>query len=180
MPAYPESSRRAPVDRCGEYARPYRADRNVCPIPRTTSVRSVLCLGWAVAAALLGGCGDRGPERAILSGTVTYKGKPVAEGTILFTPVAKSQVPSAGASIADGRYKADVHGGVPVGTHRIVIEAYQMVPFALRPGEAPPRNYFEGKVREQYLHKTYNANSKLEITIEPGSRAITKDFDLTD
>ena len=43
-------------------------------------------LALAIAAALFSGCSDKGPERVIVSGTVTYKGKPVSDGTILFTP----------------------------------------------------------------------------------------------
>lgn len=137
-------------------------------------------LALAIAAALFSGCSDKGPERAIVSGTVTYQGKPISEGTILFTPQATSHVPSAGASIVDGNYKIDVHGGVPVGTHRIIIQAYHKVPFTLRPGQLEPRNYAEGKIRQQYLPKIYNGNSKLEITIEPGSNPITKDFNLSE
>jgi hypothetical protein len=149
---------------------------------RRGSARACLgiALAWALTPVFFGGCRKEGPERVILSGTVTYKGKPVAEGTILFTPAANSQVPSAGASIVDGNYKVDVHGGVPVGTHRISIQAYRSVPFTLPPGQPEPRNYSQGKLRQQYLPKTYNANSQLVITIEPGSRAITKNFDLTD
>lgn len=140
----------------------------------------VFWLGWAAAVAFVMGCSDKGPERTIVSGAVTYKGKPISDGTILFTPLATSQVPSAGASIIDGSYKVDVHGGVPVGTHRIIIEAFHLVPMVLSPGQSPPRNYFEGKAREQYLPKKYNANSELEITIEPGSPQITKHFELTE
>ena len=32
----------------------------------------------------------------------------------------------------------------------------------------------------QYLPKSHNVDSQLQITVEPGSRNITKNFDLTD
>jgi hypothetical protein len=140
--------------------------------------RHILILG--AAAALLCGCTEKGPERVVVSGTVSYNGKPVSEGTIQFIPQATSQVPMAGAPIAEGKYKVDLHGGVPVGTHKVAIEAYRRVPFTPRSGQPAPRNYFDGKITQQYLPRSCNAASKLEITLESGSRDITKNFDLTD
>ena len=35
-----------------------------------------------------------------------------------------------------------------------------------------------GTPRQQYIHKEFNAESHLQITIEPGSREITKDIDI--
>jgi hypothetical protein len=169
-----------------------RRQSRCAPEPGWTPQRSTQCrcgsarvslgiaLAWALTTVFLSGCRKEGPERVILAGTVTYQGKPVTEGTILFTPAATSQVPSAGASIVDGNYKVDVHGGVPVGTHRISIQAYRSVPFTLPPGQPEPRNYSQGRLRQQYLPKIYNATSQLVITIEPGSGAIAKNFDLTD
>lgn len=144
------------------------------------SIHKAFALTLAIAAVALGGCGDKGPERAIVSGVVTYRGEPIAQGTILFTPTADSQVPSARAAIRDGKYRVDNRGGVPVGTHRVAIEAYRRVPFTPKPGEPLPRNYSGGKVSQQYLPRHCNARSKLEIIVEPGIREIAKDFDLTD
>ena len=138
------------------------------------------CLSIAFTTISLSGCNEEGLQRSVVTGSVTYKGEPVSDGTIVFTPAASSHVPSAGASIIDGSYTVDSRGGVPVGTHRICIEAFHRVPFTLRPGEPAPRNYFEGKAREQYLPKKYNSDSELEITIEPGSQQITKNFELTE
>ncbi len=56
---------------------------------------------WRVA-----GCGKKGPARYRVSGSVTYKGKPVPVGAIQFTPdVSKGNTsPSAFAAIKDRRY----------------------------------------------------------------------------
>jgi hypothetical protein len=135
----------------------------------------------AVAFSLLAGCGgDRGPERAVVSGIVTFRGKPVRDGTVRFVPTAGSNVPTAGASIADGRYKADGHGGVPVGTHKIQVEAFRKAPLPLKPGAVAPRYYDDGGVPEQFIPARYNSNTQLEIVIPPGSAEITKDLVLTD
>ena len=137
-----------------------------------------LFLAGGFATVSLSGCGgDRGPERVIVSGTVTYDGKAIPEGNIRFTPISGSTLPAAGATIVDGRYKADARGGVPVGTHRIEVEAYRMIPVPARPGGLVPPG---GRVRQQYLAKRHNVDSQLQITVESGSPNITKNFDLTD
>jgi len=145
--------------------------------------RASICTGWVLVAAALSGCGrERGPERVVVTGTVTYNGKPVSGGTIRFVPVSTSPVPVAGAPIVNGTYRVDGKGGVPVGTHKIQIEAYHKIPFSPRPGEAAPPNSFRGEAgaRQQYIPSRYNVDSRLQITIEPGSKTMTKDFDLVE
>ena len=134
--------------------------------------------GLALLAILLGGCGgDRGPQRVVVSGTVNYNGKPIPVGAIHFIPTANNPAPTSGAQIIDGKYEANSHGGVPVGTHRIQIEAYTSQSGAKTAGSAGPPGA-DGLIK-QYLPGKYNDNTTLEITIPPGSREITKDFDLT-
>ena len=74
-------------------------------------------------ATCLGGCGrDRGPERVALSGAITHNGKSIPTGMIRFMPTAASAVPMAAATVTDGHYVVDAHGGVPVGSYKIEIE----------------------------------------------------------
>jgi hypothetical protein len=129
-------------------------------------------IGLVLVGAATGGCSDRGPERVVVSGTVTHNGQPVPEGTIRFDPVQTSLVPGAGAAIKDGRYTVDVHGGVPAGTHRIRIEALRQI-------KAPPGSPFAHGLK-QYIPKKYNDNTQLTISVESGCPRITKDFALTD
>jgi len=139
-------------------------------------LKVVLSAGWMLAVALLNGCSeDRGPERVVVTGTVTYNGKPVPEALIRFVPIHTSAVPMAGAVVTDGTYRVDIRGGVPVGTHRIQIEAYRKI--TPRPGSS---ERLDPRASEPYLPTKYNVNTQLEITIPPGSREITKNFDLTD
>jgi hypothetical protein len=134
------------------------------------------------AAALLAGCGgNQGPERSLVSGTITYAGKPISAGTIRFVPLPTCPAPASAADIVDGQYKVNMHGGVPVGTHRIQIEAYRDVPGSPKPNPSaagPP--WTRVGQQQQYLPKKYNTDSQLEIKIEPGSREIVKNFELTD
>jgi hypothetical protein len=146
-------------------------------------LRCVLFLTGLSAAVLLNGCGgDRGPQRVLVSGTVSYNGTPVAEGRIRFTPVASSPTPVSGAYIVNGRYKIDCHGGVPIGTHKIQIEGYGRAASAAAPDLTNPAsaNLRKDNKGGQYLPGKYNRDTQLEVTIEPGSGNIVKDFDLKD
>jgi hypothetical protein len=73
-----------------------------------------------------------------------------------------------------GRSSQSGVGGVPVGTHRVEIRAFC-------PDEDAEPDPLEGDLpRKQYLPEKYNTKTEMEITIEPGSGKITKNFDLTD
>jgi len=121
------------------------------------------------------GCGRGGLERAVVTGRATYQGEAIANGEIRFVPTKGTQGPISGGSIIEGAYTADGLGGVPVGTYRVEIRAFRASKAAqLDPlGDAfvPPK---------QYLPEKYNTKTELEITIEPGSSKITKNFDLAD
>jgi len=81
-------------------------------------------------AIVLTGCGG---ERAYnISGTVTYQGKPVPAGHIVFEPDASAgnKGPAAFAKIKDGRYDTrggDGHGTVG-GPHLVVIHGRDGIP----------------------------------------------------
>ena len=143
------------------------------------------CVIWTACTLLLAmptlfaGCmGDRGPERVAVNGRVTYNGKPIPEGLIRFVPAEASSAPVSGAAIMDGNYKVDSRGGVPVGRHRIEIEAHRPSKAGAANGAAGMRSpAFAGN---QYIPEKYNVKTRLEITIQSGSPEITKDLDLTD
>ena len=153
----------------------HRSEQRFLPAcPPAQPAYLVLVVVFAFASALLGGCGDQGPERVLVSGSVAYNGKPVTAGVIRFIPVAESQMPMAAAMIKDGTYKVDMRGGVPVGDYKVEIEAYHMA------DKSSTRMFQGASPRTQYLPDRYNKNSELQIAIESGSREITNDFDLTD
>ena len=135
-----------------------------------------------LTATLAGGCnGSKGLERVVVSGTVSYKNKPLSEGIIRFVPIPTCPGPTTGGTIIDGKFRVDAKGGVQVGTHTIQIEAYRIPRFVSTPGVPDPPYVPKGVgAREQWLPATYNKNTELEITIESGSQEITKNFDLTD
>ena len=131
--------------------------------------------------ALLVGCGENdGLERVVVSGAVTYQGKPIPVGMIRFVPPPTSAAPASGSQIIDGRYSANIRGGVPVGTYKVNIEAYSTAPNNTSTPSQPTPPGLPAVVNKQYLPAKYNANTTLEITIQPGSGEITKDFDLAE
>lgn len=124
------------------------------------------------------GCGSRGTERAIVSGTVTLGGKPLAQAEIRFVPIEGTQAPISGAAIVDGRYKVRAKGGVPVGTHKVVIEAFRPLP-GVRAHEADDDNPLANLgPKEQYVPARYNQQSELRLVIPPGSSLLVRDFEL--
>ena len=139
-------------------------------------IRILLLVGWSLTIYLSGCGGEHGPERVIVYGSVSYNGKPVSEGTIRFMPTSKSSVPVTSAPIKDGKYRADVHGGVCVGTFAVQIEGRR------RPKSGTPvrLGVKEEDQREQYIPQKCNAKTTLEVAIPSGSRELAKDFDLTD
>ena len=145
----------------------------------TGSCRLVLCctlLLWVVA----GGCGGSGIERVIVAGKVTLAGKPVEKGFIRFYPIKGTVGPMWGAQIADGKYRADGKGGVPVGIHRVEIEAFRTV----KSGPVGPDVFedFGGNgpavAEVQYIPARYNAQSELELIVDTESSASPVDFAL--
>jgi hypothetical protein len=78
----------------------------------------LVCLATLLS---LGGCADKGPKTAPVQGTVTYNGKPVPHGTIMFQP---ADGPAAVAQIREGAYQlktfTDGDGAVP-GRHKVTV-----------------------------------------------------------
>jgi len=142
----------------------------------------------AVAAAIvLVGCGQKGPyERVIVSGSVSYDGQPVEFGMIRFQPTGETRAPASGGYIMNSEYKVDQRGGVPVGTHKVIIQAFTGgIPASSTDrskGRAPgieddpvgPR-----KTNKQFLPPKYNDKTELTIQIDSQSGELTKDWDLT-
>ncbi len=151
-------------------------------IPQRVPTRGLPLPLLVLVAAMLTGCGREGPERVIVSGTITYRGEPLKEGQIRFFPTKGTQAPMSGADVVDGRYTVKAKGGVAIGTHRIEIIAHRPDPkYAELTKSLPPdATELERPPQQQYIPEKYNSQTELKITIPPDSRKITKNFELTD
>ena len=121
-------------------------------------------LAGLVALLLAGaGCGQSGPKKLDVSGTVKYDGQEVTEGFITFFPEDKNIGPEAG-PIKDGRYTAKAVEG----KNKVQITATRPVP-----GKKGPMG--EDFV-EQYIPEKYNTQTTLSA--EVGSGKTEHNFDL--
>jgi len=111
-----------------------------------TEHRSTKRLRLCAAACLpvlvvLAGCGSgSGPARFDLSGTVTYDGKPVPAGYIVFNPdaAAGNSGPGAQADIRDGKYQTLPGQGTIGGPHVASVFGFDGRPYTV--GKGPDGN----------------------------------------
>lgn len=133
------------------------------------------CLGCLVVLAVAlstNGC-TKGLPRAEVHGKVSFDGKPIPLGDIRFVPTSG---PAWSARIKDGSYTTAGTRGAPIGQLRVEIQAYRS-PARVGVGTAPTTND-DAVPMEPYLPAKFNTDSKIEMTIEPGTKTVEKDFDL--
>ena len=79
---------------------------------------------WTLGLVLIAGCGTSGGlEARVVHGTVTVGGEKVDGGEVRFVPIDGTPGPTSAATILDGEYKIEARGGVPVGKHRVEVDA---------------------------------------------------------
>jgi hypothetical protein len=77
-----------------------------------------------LALAIPLGCGPRDLPRKSIYGSVSCSGQKASTGALRFTPMeADSPLPSTSAIIADGQYRVEQFGGVPLGKYRVQVNA---------------------------------------------------------
>jgi hypothetical protein len=90
-------------------------------------------LSAAIAAILMSlatGCGSE-VDRQDISGQVTFAGKPIGYGQIMFMPETKAKLaPTGEAEIVDGRFDTSLPGGRGIipGPHQVRVTAYAQRP----------------------------------------------------
>lgn len=119
-----------------------------CGVARA-ALALLLCCLTAIA-----GCGPGGPPTVPVSGSVTFKGEPVATGEIAFRSVDGAAATWAG-PIAAGTYAIRS----TIGPKRVEIIAVRP-----KPG-AKPRASGEGVINEMYVPARYNLDSTLAAEV---------------
>lgn len=130
-------------------------------------------LGGAVAVALHGGCSSSAPAGpAAVRGTVTFQGRPLSGGLVVFTPDRQrgaTGTPARGEIGPDGTFRLEHAGGhgIPPGWYRVAIAA---APSAGptepgRPGFPPQlrRPDTSGLVREVTAGKDHTFEFAVEV-----------------
>ena len=87
------------------------------------------------------GCGDAkdAKTRYTVSGKVTFGGKPVSAGFVIFEPDAslKNAGPGCGASIKDGYYETEKNKGIVGGPYLITVAGSDGIPTTIDGEDAP-------------------------------------------
>lgn len=122
---------------------------------------SVLALSACIG--MITGCGNSGPKRNSVAGTVSFKGEPVKYGSISFRSAGGGK--SVGtADIKDGKFLIVPEVGLPAGDYDVAITYPDPKVPAPRGDEAPGVAL---PVREM-LPAKYNDKSELKATIKDG------------
>ena len=91
------------------------------------------------AIPLWSGCGPGNKlGREAVSGTVTFNGNPLPEGSIMFEPIS-GRGAMGGGRIENGSYQLSVQGGLPPGEYRVRISAAATGPNAGAAGGPPEK-----------------------------------------
>ena len=142
------------------------------PVSQKNSVALILC------AITLTGCFGGSAEyieRAAISGTVTFVGKPLPEGSIQFVPdVDAAGKPVRGkmaqALIKDGSYSLSAEEGPAVGNNKVLINATR------KTGKFQESDGQKTEIMQQYIPARYNTQTTLQYDVKAGEN--TADFTL--
>ena len=84
----------------------------------------VLLACWTLAVSFLAlGCGANGLQTVEVHGTVTCDGENVETGLVRFVPIEGTAGPASSGKIEGGQYRIESRGGVPIGKHRVEVDA---------------------------------------------------------
>jgi hypothetical protein len=138
---------------------------------------------WLIATGLAAvlGCSSGGPDVVPVSGTVTLNGKPLANATVAFSPIARpgeviAGDGSAGKTDANGDYTLTTSRGVAgaqVGRHRVRITV-----LTREPGTGDRRRPRGGWPVKNTIPPRYNGDTELTFEVIAG-RPNKADFSLT-
>jgi hypothetical protein len=132
--------------------------------------------GWAgVGLLLLFGSGCGGPRNEEVSGSVTWQGQPLDQGTIEFAP-AGGQGLAANGIIQDGRYHLLSTPGVAPGSYQVRIHSRESPLRRSNPNAPSDIELIDRKAKERIPAK-YNRNTELKAEVKKGG-GNTFDFDL--
>ncbi len=162
--------------------RPQRLCSSLFSLPAVIAVLFIVCIV---------GCGS--PDAASLSGTVTFNGEPIPDGSIRLTAQGGIDSQGGASPIVNGSYEIPTSGGLVAGTYKVAINATRpATPEEIAAMKAADDDEEEEDeegedeseggaaaetvIKKQYLPKQYNQTSTLTVDLTTGAN--TKDFDL--
>lgn len=128
-------------------------------------------------AAAVGGCGSDRLDVAPAKGKVTYKGKALEFGSVLFQP--DKGPPARGQIQSDGTFTLGTYGdrdGAVIGKHKVEVRCSE----TQKPGYAPPAGE-EAPVGKSLIPAKYNRGETSGLTAEVKAKGPNEfTFDLAD
>jgi hypothetical protein len=119
-------------------------------------MRRAFVIPFSIMAAAWLGCSDRLPRTIPVEGQVTYRGKPVTQGSVTFMPADSAQgaalQPATGRLESDGSYRLRSYrqkDGVLPGKYAVSVAAYRSSRLPMTPGEKPDYSVPEKYVSPQ-------------------------------
>ncbi|HEV3418359.1 MAG TPA: hypothetical protein VG056_16160 [Pirellulales bacterium] len=144
-------------------------------LPRYDRALLILSAGAAALLLVIPGCG----RSTSISGSVSYEGNAVGNGSIVFQP-ADGRGPTAGAAISDGRYQVE---SLMPGKKIVQIIAVKKINFAVsneemerQAKENANRGDTTGIVERADEIPADAVGNNREITVQPGTQTV--DFEL--
>jgi len=126
-----------------------------------------------LACVAIAGCGPNRPSVAPVKGKVTYAGRPVAQGTVMFYP--ESGRAATGRIGPDGTYSLTTfdtaNDGALIGKHRVTIDAVEITA-----GQGQPKSF---KEEIQMAHKGVAVNAAAPKRLVPEKYARRETSPLT-
>jgi hypothetical protein len=130
---------------------------------------------FPAALLLLTGCGEGNVNHSDISGAVKLDGKPLEEGSILFTPTNGASGSAAGGTIANGRYQLSGETGPTIGWNRVEIRAMRKTGKKIPKPFAPQGQMIDEQI--EAIPPRYNSQSSLKVEVKRGEN--TADFDVS-
>ena len=146
------------------------------------AVRSFLAVLAASLLVTAAGCGPRRPETAPVSGRVTYQGKPVTAGRIVFQ--SEKGHMAVGTIVPDGSYRLTTFApgdGAMLGHYRVTVEAVRATGGSLPTSladEARARAAAQKPRVELLVPESYSELESTPLTAEVKPGPNTIDFNL--
>lgn len=134
---------------------------------------------WLFACVLATGC-NPGPEMAPVTGTVSFRGKPLAYGTVMFQHSSGGQ-PAVGEIQADGSFTMMTPGqgeGVRVGSQLVRVTSYE----GNDPAKAKTLGSGEPVLGRSLIPLKYSSfgSSGLTVEVKPGGEPQSFDLELSE
>jgi hypothetical protein len=126
--------------------------------------RHVCAFGIIVGLLAFVGCQGAGADRQEVKGSVTFKGKPLAQGTIQFDPEpAGPDTAMAVTSIQAGQYDFPRAGGLKPGMYKVIISSATGA--KVKEDEPPGES---GEPTRELIPPDYNVTTNQKVEVKAG------------